>query len=46
MENLGNMSTGDLDLTKMRMSRSKAESTTLRMNNTAAIVPREELQFI
>jgi hypothetical protein len=45
MENVVN-SSGEADLRKMRETRSKAETTQLGMNNSAAIVAREELQFI
>lgn len=39
-------STGNLDLQKVRSHRSKVENTKQRMNHSAAIVPKEELQFI
>ena len=39
-------STSTLNLPKMRETRSKAEATKLRMNNSAAIIPKDELHFI
>jgi hypothetical protein len=46
MENVVNSAGSHADVKKMRETRNKAQAANMGMNNTAAIVAQEELQFI